>query len=510
MNRAMTILMTDLRSLFAELGNDGGLVGPSVYDTARALRFTPPPQTAPVVEWLLSQQHLDGGWGDPFVPRARDLPTLAVVLALRSVASSWPQAERAAAAGEQFLREQAVHWRGPLPEDIPVGIELLLPALLEEANQSGLALSMAPYEELIKLGHKRRSLVARLELRPGSTPVHSWEALGLAPDPSLLDGSGSMGHSPAATAAWLHETAGRADLAAERAAAERYLERAAAATHLGIPGVLPTVWPITNFERTWAVYALQLAGMLDHPTVRMLVEPQIEALAQALTADGVGMTEWFATDGDITATVLAMLAGAGRRPDLAILKRFAAARPGTFSTYFGELQQSISATAHAAHALALLDGDPGPSVAFLLEYRSPDGTWSGDKWHASWLYLTSQVIAALCAAGHADRAAESLPALLRSQRADGAWGVRAPSIEDTTYAVLALLTLDNARMLTSEGEQALEVGVAALLDHYRPLAIEEENCWIGKELYRPPRVVRGFVLGTMLGGLAQARVRRAA
>jgi hypothetical protein len=47
----------------------------------------------------------------------------------------------------------------------------------------------------------------------------------------LIDGAGGVGHSPAATAAWLKAAAGRPDLANAREVAQRYLVEAAAATN---------------------------------------------------------------------------------------------------------------------------------------------------------------------------------------------------------------------------------------------------------------------------------------
>lgn len=38
--------------------------------------------------------------------------------------------------------------------------------------------------------------------------AHSWEALGADATPQMLDGSDGVGHSPAATAAWLRATLG--------------------------------------------------------------------------------------------------------------------------------------------------------------------------------------------------------------------------------------------------------------------------------------------------------------
>jgi hypothetical protein len=497
MSYSHPFLLADLRSLLTETGSNGGLVGPSIYDTAQVVRCMPPKDVGPVVEWLLDQQHSDGGWGTPEVPRARDLPTLATILALRSVA---PQRARSAiAAGIRFLRSQAACWHGQLPEDIPVGLELLLPTLIEEANRMELLIDPQPYAELIRLGQKRRRMISGRHFPAGTTPLHSWEALGFAPDSAVIDGSGGVGHSPAATAAWLAATTGRADLANQRVAAARFLEQAGCATGCGIAGVMPTVWPITNFERVWVLYTLQLGGLLGWNELHHLVEPQIELVSQSMRCTGLGMSEWFTSDGDITATTMAMLAGSGRRPDLAMLQQFAQPDGGGYTTYFGELQHSLSATAHAAHALALLNSDARPPLQLLLQQRSTDGTWSGDKWHSSWLYLTSHTIAAYCAAGRADLARESLPALCNARQPDGSWGANGSALEDTAYAVLALLALDRAQALAADDYMMLEQAEYWMWQYYPLLVQHSQPRWVGKELYRPQRVVRATILSAMLG-----------
>jgi hypothetical protein len=89
-------LLTELRTLVATLGRGGGSLSPSVYDTAQLLRLYPPPTgVEPVLSWLLSQQHVDGGWGLPDAPYTRAVPTLAALLALH--AHDWNGKHRDAA-----------------------------------------------------------------------------------------------------------------------------------------------------------------------------------------------------------------------------------------------------------------------------------------------------------------------------------------------------------------------------------------------------------------------------
>ena len=54
----------------------------------------------------------------------------------------------------------------------------------------------------------------------------------------------------------------RTDLNEARADAYRYLENAAASTGVDLPGVVPTAWPITRFEQSFALYAVLIGGFL--------------------------------------------------------------------------------------------------------------------------------------------------------------------------------------------------------------------------------------------------------
>jgi hypothetical protein len=505
MNRIVDILLTDLRYLIADLGKDGGQIGASVYDTAQVLRMAPPPEGVwPALNWLTQQQQADGGWGDPAVPRTRDVPTLAAVLALHTYGTRAPE-RTAVHTGLAFLRRQAAQWVGPLPEDIPLAVELLLPSLVDQARDSGLQIDDAPYSALRALGSRRRRLIAQLVQRAGSPLAHSWEAWGDRPDAAILDASGGVGHGAPATAAWLRAAAEREDLADARVAAQRYLEQAAAATGTGVRGVVGAVWPYPRNEQIVGLFTLLLAGLLDYPGLHDVVQPQIADLWRGLRPDGYGISDHFATDGDLTAMGFAVVAAAGYQPDLAILQSFIVGE--SCLTYPHELQRSFSATAHAAHTLALFGADPTALLDYLCKHRSVDGLWIGDKWHASWLYLTSHMIHGLLAAGRPALALTGLDALLDHQRPDGSWGVTAATMEETAYGTLALLGLARHNLLPERGQGALHRAGRWLIEHYRPLTENTGACWIAKGLYRPRRIARveeiGATLACVLAGYGE-------
>jgi hypothetical protein len=505
MNRAYDLLLTDIRALISDLGRDGGLIGPSVYDTAQVLRFSPPSEGVwPALEWLIEQQYPDGGWGDPSIPLSRDVATLAVVLALEAH-SSRKNEQSAMQAGLTFIRRQAMQWAGPLPEDMPVACELLLPALVDQARERGITLDDAPYTSLRAFGSRRRQLLARLVPRPGTPLTHSWESWGQQPDVGLLDGAGSIGHSPAATAAWIRNASDDPNLADACDASRHYLRQAAAATGVGIPGVVGAVWPYRRNEQIVSLFTIMLAGLIDHPALRDVIQPQLDDLWGGLRPDGYGISDHFSTDGDLTAMSFALMAHHGQRPPITVLREFIV--DDSCLTYKHEMQRSFSATTHAAHSLLLLGDDPTGLFDYLDRQRAINGTWLGDKWHASWLYLTSHVIHALLAAGRPLMALTALSPLLDHQHPDGSWGLTSATTEETAYGALALLALSRHGLLPEHGQRALRRATRYLKEHYRPLAEDSGACWIAKGLYRPRRIARieetSVTLACMLAGYGE-------
>jgi Squalene-hopene cyclase C-terminal domain/Prenyltransferase and squalene oxidase repeat len=494
MNRMIDLLITDLCYLVSDLGKDGGLTSPSIYDTAQVLRLAAPDANVwDTMHWLLDQQQADGGWGNPAIPLTRDVPTLAAVLALKAHCTR-RRDQIAIRAGLAFLNRQAFRWKAPLPDDIPSAVELLLPHLLEEAAAAGLALNREPYSALIALGQRRRRLITQMKPQAGTAAAHSWEAWGTTPDPAVIDGSGGVGHSPAATAAWIHKAQGKTELTSLVGAAQRYLDRASASTGTRTPGIMPNAWPIARTEQATALYGILLANMLDYSALQDAVQPILSDLAHGITATGLGTSDFFTPDGDDTAMALACLAGRRKVPTDSML-HFAI--DSHFYTYIGELQPSLSATAHALHALAL-SGKPWPNAnSYLHERQHADGRWIGDKWNGSWLYTTCHTLAALLSAEAYDPT-QTLHSVLAHQHADGGWGLDSSNSEETAYAVATLFQIHRANMLPPEGHQALRRAAAFLISRYRPFAEENVAVWLAKEPYRPRRVSRAFELSATL------------
>ncbi len=495
MNHIADMLLTDLRFLIMDLGAGGGKMSPSVYDTAQVLRLaTADERDHQVVEWLLEQQQPDGGWGNPAVPRARDLPTLAAILALYS--DKRKQVRDAALNGIGFLHRQAHYWVGALPDDLPVGVELLLPRLLEDALKANIDIPCEPYAELFALGRKRQAMIKRITLRAGTAHVHSWEGIDAPTDQDVLDGSGSVGHSPAATAAWLNATQDRPDLAESRWIAQSYLEQAYTVTGSSIPGLYPTVWPMDRFEQVFGLYILLAADLIDHTKLHDVIQMQLADLARALRPEGLGMSDHFMRDGDITATTIAVLGANGYPVDRQVLRQFEV--NDHFYTYPGELQPSLTTTAHAIHALAIFGEDTKRAQRYLIDRQLPDGRWLGDKWHSSWLYTTCQVVLALQGQGNRDALQRARRALLTYQHADGGWGLYESTLEETAYALIALRAL--MRDIDNDGgiRLAIQRAIRLMLARYRPFSQEQMQSWIGKEMYHPARVAYAMQLAALL------------
>ncbi|HWZ88586.1 MAG TPA: hypothetical protein VNW92_07045 [Polyangiaceae bacterium] len=490
MSSMIDMIQAHLRTLLSDIGQ-GGVLSPSVYDTAQALRHLPPPSADAALAWLALQQTADGAFAAATTsPLARHVPTLSAVLALHDAGVQ----KSAVNAGIDFLRRHAADWEGPLPDDIPVAAELILPKLLADASARGLELPVGSYAELVRLGERRRAMIAKVQPKAGTAPVHAWEAWGADPTHAVVDGSGGVGNSPAATAQWLNRSLPSAPGVQS---ARAFLTNAERATRLGIPGVLPTVWPIDCFEQVWVLYALFAVDLLEHPSMQDRVLPELTALRRRVGPLGLGMSEHFVADGDMTSTALAVLSAGGQAIDIDLLDRYR--RGDHFITYQHEMQPSVTTNAHAVLALALAGRDATKPAQLLIAAQSSDGRWLQDKWHSSWLYPTSQAVTAAAHAGIAEPVLRALDAVLKHQRVDGGWGSAGQSTAvETAYAVQIIHAARRLGVARPTTESALAPALHWLLGSGAASATPQSLLWIGKEQYCPYRVDQAFVLAALL------------
>jgi hypothetical protein len=496
-------VIDELYRTIGDLGKDGGYITPSVYDTAQLLRWYPPAEGVDAgLDWLLSQQKADGGWGDPVTPAARDIPTLAAILAIHTYRND-SVAQEAVQAGVAFLAEQAEQWRTVHIDAIPIAAEMILPQLLNDAAAMGFEFDREPYKILFRLNEIKVRRLQKLSVTAGTAPTYSWEAYGQDADPAVVDSLGSVGHSPAATAFWLRQAKSEPGLAELRAQAVAYLARAQKATHLNIPGVVPVVYPITGFELAYGLYTLYSAGILEQPSLAKVVDAKIvELWDHTRHRQGTSFGSTFVPDVDNTAVAVSVLCSTKHDVDPNWILQFH--KGNHFFTYHHELNPSVFSNAHALHALEQLRCRFRAAELFILQRQLSDGRWIADKWHSSWRYTTLEVLISLCSLGDVDNLQRAQGAILRNQRTDGSWTLSStPSLLETVYSVVALHTFERYQMLTQQGLEQLRRAETWLLEQHVAVHQGGEMRWLAKENYSPIRVDYLYQLSTLLACLTR-------
>ncbi|MFF4894522.1 prenyltransferase/squalene oxidase repeat-containing protein [Micromonospora chersina] len=481
-----------------------GQVGPSVYETGRLVSLAPwLTGHAERVAFLLHSQRADGGWGPP--DGYALVPTLSATEALLAVvraggAGAAPVVADPATAAAGGLRALA----GWLPAadllvpDTP-GVDVIVPSLVAAINdhlaesEATAAPALASWREVRldlpvgltdeRLVRVRHALATGREL-PAKL-LHFLEALG--PGARRAAGirpvlPGTVGASPAATAAWLGGPPAAGD------PARGHLEDVARG------GPVPCPLPITVFEQAWVVSELSRAG------ARFVAPPAIlESLTAALGPVGTPTGPGLPADADTTSVALYALGTLGRPADPRGLWTYETA--DGFCTWPGEDGFSVTTNAHVLDAFGhhVRSTRAAPRyvatvdrlTAVLREHQQPDGQWR-DRWHASPYYATASCARALRDHGRGTSVAEAVAKAadwaVETQRPDGSWGRWDGTVEESAYALHTLLAAHpDARI-----DAAVRRGYAYLRSAVgrRP----DPPLWYGKELYHPAAVVRAAVL----------------
>ncbi|MFG1943158.1 prenyltransferase/squalene oxidase repeat-containing protein [Nonomuraea sp. NPDC048826] len=475
-----------------------GQVSPSVYETGRLVTLAPwLVGHRERIAFLLAEQGADGSWGQPGGYRL--VPTLSATEALMSAARDGsPEVLPAAEAGLAALRDMLAR-----PAELPdtPAIDLIVPALvaLIDAHGPGEPLPCPPGLDGARLRRVRRLLESGQ--RPPQKILHVLEVVAAQrPDGVLPTPAGTVGASPAATAAWLGgsvppDPPDPPDAADSAVWARRYLE--AVAKRFG--GPVPVGLPITVFERGWVLSWLARAG------IRVEAPPEMIAdLRATIGPEGTPAGAGLPADADTTSVALHALALLGAPCDPAPLLAF---DTGThYCTWQGEDGFSPTTNAHVLDAFgAYVRVRPaaveryGPVMArvarWLAERQRPDGSWD-DRWHASPYYATLGCALALGEFGGPEHAGAVLRArewVLAAQREDGSWGRWTGTPEETAYAVQTLLLSGpepDERCKRAAGRGHDYLLQSADLPHFPPL-------WHDKDLYSPTAIVRAAILAAL-------------
>ncbi|MDQ7905579.1 prenyltransferase/squalene oxidase repeat-containing protein [Phytohabitans sp. ZYX-F-186] len=474
-----------------------GYLSPSVYETGRLVALAPwLTGHERRMEFLAATQRADGAWGTP--EEYALVSTLSATDALLGAGDG--RFRDVAAKGLAVLfRRLAGGPRLSMP-DTPA-IEIIVPALIASINHHlergdagyGARLPVPDGTDGPRLA-KIRSAVGAGAAVPTKL-LHSLEVAGDAARAAATvqpGPRGTVGASPAATAAWLGGPPG------DRATggAVDYLE-AIVARH---GGPVPSVVPVTQFERAWVLNTLARAGV-EVAVPAELLTGMAEHLDERGTPGGAGLPP----DADTTSAVLLALARWGDDRGLEALSAYET--DTHFVTWHGERTASTSANAHVLDAL----GEQvirTPSLKeryaraiekvtlWLAGQQSTVGAWV-DKWHASPYYATACCAVSLHRYGTGPHAAAAVARarewVVGTQRADGSWGRWEGTPEETAYALQILL-------LTAGGADSAAPWAAARGYSYLRATFGRQPhppLWHDKDLYVPVAIIRAEILAAL-------------
>ncbi|MBZ0308137.1 MAG: hypothetical protein K8I82_18875, partial [Anaerolineae bacterium] len=202
-------LMVQIEELVRRLGE--GKIDSVPYDTAWIARLAPHFKGygfEDALDWIRGHQHADGSWGSDFLHyHDRFICTLASIITLYENGEERQDAERIHQAEMYLWREMG---RLRFDADDTIGFPVLVVALVDEAHRMGFDIPLNIYRNAEIIEKKLNYL--------GSDPTQ-WRYTSMSfsleaarpyfPAPDVIHGSdfmldnGSVGASPAATAAYL-------------------------------------------------------------------------------------------------------------------------------------------------------------------------------------------------------------------------------------------------------------------------------------------------------------------
>lgn len=436
------------------------------------------------LDWILSNQRDDGSWGcEAEYHHDRLISTLASIVTLSKSHKS-DRFKRQIEKGEEYLWQTLNEVKKE--EYSTIGFELLFPTLMEEAERLHLNAPHVGDEYFEKIRESKLSVILKDLIYSGKTTLSfSAEFLGQDLDvtriESMQNPNGSVGNSPSATAYLLRNVLERKALA--------YLDKVSA---LNSDGSIMAVYPFEVFEKSWAIYHFITLGL----PIEEYCSKHVSDLKQAWTKMGTGISRTSPVlDSDDTALAFRVLTHMGEKLSSEVFNNYEGER--NFICFKYERDPSVSANIHILDAIK---NDPNcnnreHSIEKILEFlkskRTSDGYWT-DKWHVSPYYATGHAIIAL--SGLDDSiAGEAVEWIIDSQNSNGSWGVYRETIEETAYALWALLYYyENVEKID---EKIILNGIQYLSKNLN--SEDYPELWIAKGLYCPLNVVKSAVLSVL-------------
>ncbi|KAL9100074.1 MAG: hypothetical protein Q9163_004515 [Psora crenata] len=346
-------------------------------------------------QYLLSQQLPNGGWESYATEEDGMLNSLTALLALtrhRGITDA-----DSSAVGLQDAIQSAISYleaslqKVDLDGSLPVGFEIVIPALLAMLENESVHLSFPAKDSLLAINEVKMEAF-HPDLLYGTTEttlLHSLEALIGKIDFNRIRHRkicGSMMASPASTAAYLMNVCPWDE------EAEFYLRKAVREGPGQGNGAVPSVFPTPVFETSWVISTLFQGGFSNETLGQESLESIASYLEQHYHAQSglLGFAPLIQADADDSAKTILSLNLLGRPVHAKSLTEHFRSNNSHFRTYLGERDASFSANCNVLRALLEAPGaqDHIADIKNIADFLC-ESWWSGaiqDKWNISSQY----------------------------------------------------------------------------------------------------------------------------